>query len=77
MLANPLSESTIGLYKSALIAPKVVGGMAEVERRTASWVYWLTNTRLHSSIGYTSPTDYENDDYRLGSTAAASDHEVT
>ena len=75
-LDNALMESTIGLYKSELIdRQKSWFGRAEVERETASWVHWFNTTRLHSSIGYTSPIDYENR-YRQNGTTAASDREV-
>jgi transposase InsO family protein len=75
-LDNALMESTIGLYKSELIdRQKSWSGRAEVERETASWVHWFNTTRLHSSIGYTSPIDYENE-YRQNRTNAASDREV-
>ena len=75
-LDNALMESTIGLYKSELIdRHRSWTGGAEVERETASWVHWFNTTRLHSSIGYASPVDYEND-YRHNSTIVASDREV-
>ncbi len=75
-LDNALMESTIGLYKSELIdRQKSWTGRAEVERETASWVHWFNTTRLRSSIGYTSPIDYENR-YRQNGTTAASDREV-
>ena len=75
-LDNALMESTIGLYKSELIERhKSWSGRSEVERETASWVHWFNTTRLHSSIGYTSPIDYENR-YRQNGTTAASDREV-
>lgn len=59
-LDNALMESTIGLYKSELIdRQKSWSGRAEVERETAAWVHWYNIERLHSSIGYRPPIEYE------------------
>ncbi|WP_445169275.1 IS3 family transposase [Mycolicibacterium sp. Dal123E01] len=63
-LDNALMESAIGLYKTELIdRQKSWTGRGEVERETATWVHWYNTTRLHSSLGYLSPTAYE-DRYR-------------
>ncbi len=58
---NALMESTIGLYKTELIErhPRSWTGRAELERETAAWVHWYNTTRLHSSIDYNSPIEYE------------------
>lgn len=75
-LDNALMESTIGLYKTELIdRRKTWSGRTEVERETAAWVHWYNTARLHSSIGYTSPVEYENG-YRQNCTTATSDREV-
>ncbi len=59
-LDNALMESTIGLYKTELIdRAQSWSGRAEVERETAEWVRWFNADRLHSSIDYLSPIDYE------------------
>lgn len=60
-LDNALMESSIGLYKTELIQRhhKSFTGWAELERETASWVAWFNSTRLHSSIGYLPPVEYE------------------
>ncbi|MBM7365732.1 transposase InsO family protein [Gordonia hydrophobica] len=61
-LDNALMESTIGLYKTELIdveRSRSWTGRAEVERETAASVHWYNTARLHSSIGYTSPTEHE------------------
>ncbi|ANS28069.1 Transposase for insertion sequence element IS629 [Rhodococcus opacus] len=59
-LDNALMESTIGLYKAELINRTLSwSGRAEVERETAEWVRWFNADRLHSSIDYLPPIDYE------------------
>ncbi len=75
-LDNALMESTIGLYKTELIdRQKSWSGRSEVERETASWVHWFNTSRLHSSIGYQPPIDYENE-YRQQRSTATSDRDV-
>lgn len=36
----------------------------ELELATLSWVYWFNENRLHSSIGYLTPIEKENEYYR-------------
>jgi putative transposase len=62
-LDNALMESTIGLYKTELILPysstRNWSGVREVERETAEWVRWYNNERIHSSIDYMTPVEWE------------------
>jgi putative transposase len=62
-LDNALMESTIGLYKTELILPYASTrnwtGAREVERETAEWVRWYNNERIHSSIDYMTPVEWE------------------
>ena len=61
-LDNALMESTIGLYKTELIdldSTRRWTGRNEVERETADWVKWFNDERLHSSIDYRPPVEYE------------------
>ena len=60
-LDNALMESTIGLYKTELINrhPGTYSGRSEVENETAKYVAWFNEKRLHSSIGYLPPVEYE------------------
>jgi putative transposase len=60
-------ESTIGLYKTELVhhdRTRSWSGAAELERETASWVYWYNTNRIHHSIGKMSPVEFE-DHHRL------------
>jgi putative transposase len=59
-LDNALMESAVGLYNSELIDSRpTFTGSAELERETASWVHWYNTARLHSSIDYRPPVEYE------------------
>ena len=37
--------------------------IADVEYATAGWVDWFKNRRLHSSLGYVPPVEFENAHY--------------
>ena len=57
---NALAESTNGLYKAELIWRQASWRDAsEVEAATARWVAWWNNARIHSALGYLTPTEYE------------------
>ena len=60
-LDNALCESTIGLFKTEAIDD---GGptwtdRSAVEWQVARWVRWYNTQRLHSSIGYLPPIEFE------------------
>ncbi|HCH27157.1 MAG TPA: hypothetical protein DEV38_08260, partial [Psychrobacter sp.] len=50
-----------GLYKSEVIEylQEQWHGMKDVELATLEWVDWFNKTRLHSTIGYVSPFEFE------------------
>jgi putative transposase len=58
---NALMETTIGLYKSELIHNRQPNWASrqEVETATTRWVQWFNGQRLHSSLGYVSPIEFE------------------
>jgi len=58
---NALMESTIGLFKSELIHARQTSWYSrqEVETATMRWVTWFNRRRLHSSLDYVSPLDFE------------------
>jgi putative transposase len=62
---NALAESTIGLFKTEVTkfkGPwKTVG---QLEWETLKWVDWYNKKRLHSSIGYITPTEAEEAYYQ-------------
>jgi putative transposase len=65
---NALMECIIGLYKTECINTDVFHNrpyktLADVEYATAGWVDWYNNRRLHSSLEFTPPTEYEQAHY--------------
>lgn len=55
-----MAESVIGLYKTECIKPDgPFRTVDEVELATLMWVDWYNTSRLHSSIGYMPPVEYE------------------
>ena len=62
---NALAESVVGLYKNECV--KIDGPFRstdDLELATLSWVHWFNENRLHSSIGYLTPVEKENEYHR-------------
>lgn len=58
---NAMAESLNGLYKTECIWRQESWEDArEIELATSSWVAWYNSRRLHSSLGYRTPIEYEN-----------------
>jgi putative transposase len=58
---NALAETLIGLYKTELIANKGPWRTpGDVEIATLEWVDWFNHRRLHSSLDYLPPAEYED-----------------
>ncbi len=65
---NALMECVIGLFKTECIRttvfhPGPYRTLAEVEYATAGWVDWYNNRRLHSTLDYLTPVEYEQAHY--------------
>ena len=58
---NALAETVNGLYKSEVIdyLKQNWTGVNDVELATLEWVDWFNKKRLHSTIGYVSPFEFE------------------
>ena len=39
-------------------------GVDDLELATLNWVHWFNNNRLHSSLGYVPPVEFEEQHYR-------------
>jgi transposase InsO family protein len=65
---NALMESVIGLFKTECIRTTVFHSgpyrtITDVEWATAGWVDWYNNRRLHSSLDYQTPEEFEQAHY--------------
>ena len=65
---NALMETINGLYKAECIRSTVFHQtayktLADVEFATAGWVDWYNSTRLHSTLGYVPPIEFEQAHY--------------
>jgi putative transposase len=57
---NAMAESIIGLYNTECINKEGPwAGVDDVELATSAWVHYYNTHRLHSSIGYMPPIEYE------------------
>jgi len=67
-LDNALMETINGLYKAECIRTTVFHDgpyrtLSDVEYATAGWVDWYNTRRLHSSLGYATPAEFEQAHY--------------
>lgn len=61
---NAQAESLIGLYKAECVRPEGPWrGTDDLELATLNWVHWYNEHRLHSSLDYRPPVEYENEYY--------------
>ena len=65
---NALMECVIGLYKTECIRTTVFHAdpyrtIVDVEFATSGWVDWYNNRRLHSSLDYLTPEEFEQAHY--------------
>jgi putative transposase len=62
---NALAETVIGLYKTECVRHDGPWrSVDDLELGTLNWVHWFNETRLHSSIGYVPPVEFEAEHYR-------------
>ena len=62
---NSQAESLIGLYKNEMVKREGPWrGTDDLELATLNWVHWFNNNRLHSSLGYVPPIEFEQQHYR-------------
>ncbi|WP_245195199.1 integrase core domain-containing protein, partial [Kocuria subflava] len=65
---NALMETVNGLFKTECVRTTVFHDgpyktISDVEFATAGWVDWYNTRRLHSSLGYATPAEFEQAHY--------------
>lgn len=66
---NAAAETVMGMYKNEAVAknsPFNTGplkNIADVEELTIDWLDWYNNQRLHGTLGYLSPVEFEANYY--------------
>jgi putative transposase len=69
---NAAAESFFGTLKRELANRRRWATRADARRDVIRWIEgWFNTRRLHSTIGYNSPIDYENQYYHQGAGIAA------
>ena len=68
MHMTALMECVIRLFKTGCIRatafhPGAYRNVADVEWATARWVDWYNNRRMHSSVDYKTPEEFEHAHY--------------
>ncbi len=62
---NAQAESLIGLYKAECVRHEGPWrGVDDLELATLSWVHWFNENRLHGSLDYVPPLEFEDEYYR-------------
>jgi transposase InsO family protein len=56
---NALAESFFASFKGELIATRPWATCAAARRAIVEYISWYNGTRLHSTLGYRSPAEYE------------------
>ena len=56
---NAMAESFVDSFKTELIRDRVWQSRTQLELAVVEWVGWYNHDRLHSSLGYVPPVEYE------------------
>ena len=58
---NALAESFVDSFKTELIADRVWRTRSQLELAVVEYIGWYNDARLHESLGYIPPVEYERE----------------
>ena len=56
---NAVAEATYKIIKTEFVDNQIFGSLDELEIKFADYVNWFNRHRIHSSLGYQTPSEYQ------------------
>lgn len=57
---NAVAESTFKSFKTEFVYRRIFASIEQLRLELADYVHWYNHIRLHSTLGYLSPDEFQN-----------------